>query len=47
MPRKKPTKKPIKKPTKQPTKEPYILLLHIVVAIAELSNLIGVIYMYV
>lgn len=38
---------PRKKPTKQPTKEPYILLLHVVVAIAELSNLIGVVYRYV
>lgn len=38
---------PRKKPTKQPTKQPYILLLHVVVAIAELSNLIGVVYMYV
>lgn len=37
---------PRKKPTKQPTKEPYILLLHVVVAIAELSNLIRVVYMY-
>lgn len=34
-------------PRKKPTKEPYILLLHVVVAIAELSNLIGVVYMYV
>lgn len=42
-----PRKKPTKKPTKEPTKEPYILLLYVVVAVAELSNLIGVVYMYV